>query len=195
MKNAIRRVQVEVKDEFGIPGSRGMTLAKKVLRIGIVSGLVHGNLAWENGDSTEALSQATVWSPITFESTFDAVFALMISLILLFACIGFICTLQFAFTKQKRYVDVSVQTWNFEEQSRDTLANLTLPDEFAEQDVYVTLGGRCYHKQSCKWLKYGATRMSLSEAIRASYKICQTCHDFGKGAGRASHQATTVRRR
>ena len=24
---------------------------------------------------------------------------------------------------------------------------------------------------------------------------CQTCHDFGKGAGRTSHQATTVRRR
>ena len=109
VKNAIRRIQVEVKDEFGIPGSRGMTLAKKVLRIGIVSGLVHGNLAWENGDSIEALSRATVWSPITFEFTFDAVLALMISLILLFACIGFICTLQFAFTKQKRYVDVSVQ--------------------------------------------------------------------------------------
>ncbi|CAJ1442666.1 unnamed protein product, partial [Effrenium voratum] len=38
--------------------SRGMTLAKKVLRIGIMSGLVQGNLAWENGDSYEALSWA-----------------------------------------------------------------------------------------------------------------------------------------
>ena len=51
-------------------------------------------------------------------------------------------------------------------------------DLFADRTiVWVTSGGRCYHKPGCRWTLRGHIEMTESAAILANY---QTCHSFGK---------------
>lgn len=44
-----------------------------------------------------------------------------------------------------------------------------------EKHVYVTDTGSKYHKESCRYLKYSKTKMTLDSAAIAGYGACKVC--------------------
>ena len=46
--------------------------------------------------------------------------------------------------------------------------------------VYVTEGGKKYHKKNCSIVKTGKTETTLSEALKKGYTPCNVCYKDAK---------------
>ena len=191
----VRRIQQELRDQHGLVGSRGMTLTKRILQLGIVSNLMGYSTGENSLDEALSLEESPIFmSENQFWIIFDIVMFSGFVIFLLCVCYTF-CMYARGYRLYKRSVceDRSTQTVDvrvasslrFEEELTVERSSAS-SDLFADRTVvWVTSGGRCYHKPGCKWTLHGYIEMTESAAILANYKVCQTCHSFGKGRGKA----------
>ena len=145
-----------------------MTLAKRILQLGIVSNLMGYSTGENSLDEALSLEESPIFmSENQFWIIFDIVMFSGFVIFLLCACYTF-CMYA------RGYWLLTVERSSA---SSDLFADRTV--------VWVTSGGQCYHKPGCKWTLRGHIEMTESAAILANYKVCQTCHSFGKGRGKA----------